>query len=251
MEFSEVIRKRRSVRCFDPAAPPPSVIEEILAEASWAPSGGNLQLWKTVILGPNSVRDFLSQYQQHALDLMLPAIKLALVNGFPGKKGASSLNDSAVRIVTEDLNLFAAPPAFLVFVYRTRAGLLQRLKVLPTCASVVLYRCAQKRGLLERIRFLLFNLTHFRRLLVVDDMVQLMGVSSFTYAITLSAHDRGLATCILGTFSIDQKPIKRYLGLGRRDELIASVAVGVNQAYRDGTAVLVSSRRPVAARWRD
>jgi len=46
----EIIRKRRSIRKFKPQKIPIQEIEELLEAARWAPSGGNAQSWRFVIV---------------------------------------------------------------------------------------------------------------------------------------------------------------------------------------------------------
>jgi len=51
MEFSEVVRKRRMVRQYDPERPvPPEVIKAALRNAIRAPSAGFSQGWDFVVL---------------------------------------------------------------------------------------------------------------------------------------------------------------------------------------------------------
>ncbi|MEJ0041054.1 MAG: nitroreductase [Rhizomicrobium sp.] len=53
MNVSEALATRKSIRAFKPDPVPRATIEEILAKAARAPSGGNLQPWKVhVLLGP-------------------------------------------------------------------------------------------------------------------------------------------------------------------------------------------------------
>jgi nitroreductase len=50
MKVSEAIASRKTIRAFRPDAVPRATIETILALASRAPSGGNLQPWKVYVL---------------------------------------------------------------------------------------------------------------------------------------------------------------------------------------------------------
>ncbi|MDY6954405.1 MAG: nitroreductase family protein, partial [Thermodesulfobacteriota bacterium] len=51
MDLYEAILGRRSIRKFKPDAVPREVLEKILAMATWAPSGMNLQNWYFVVIG--------------------------------------------------------------------------------------------------------------------------------------------------------------------------------------------------------
>ena len=45
MEFSELVRTRRSVRRYQETPVPRELLQELLETACWAPSGDNLQPW--------------------------------------------------------------------------------------------------------------------------------------------------------------------------------------------------------------
>jgi nitroreductase len=50
MDVFEAIKGRRSVRRYKPDAVPKELIEKILDAARWAPSGGNIQSWKFIVI---------------------------------------------------------------------------------------------------------------------------------------------------------------------------------------------------------
>lgn len=72
MEFSAVVRRRRMVRAFLPAALEPALVERVLHPATRAPSAGNTQGVTLVVLQDERVRDYW--------DTTLPAARRA---GFP------------------------------------------------------------------------------------------------------------------------------------------------------------------------
>jgi len=61
MEFSEVIRKRRSVRAFLNEDVPLDEVIAVLEEAIHAPSAGNIQPWRFIIIGNQEVKFQLTQ----------------------------------------------------------------------------------------------------------------------------------------------------------------------------------------------
>jgi nitroreductase len=61
MEFSRVIRARRSIRKFKPDPVPDTDIKELLEAARLAPSGLNMQPWRFAIVKSRSVREKLSK----------------------------------------------------------------------------------------------------------------------------------------------------------------------------------------------
>jgi len=57
MEFNEMMRKRRSVNFFDPDKPvEQAVLEKIIEEAAFAPSGFNLQPWNLLVVRSPEVK---------------------------------------------------------------------------------------------------------------------------------------------------------------------------------------------------
>ena len=58
MEFSEVVRRRRMVRAYDPSRPvPPGIRDKLLANARHAPSAGFSQGWGFLVLEAGADRD--------------------------------------------------------------------------------------------------------------------------------------------------------------------------------------------------
>jgi len=51
MDILEAIRSRRSIRSFKPTPVPKKVLEEVLNQSRWAPSGSNTQPWEFAVLG--------------------------------------------------------------------------------------------------------------------------------------------------------------------------------------------------------
>lgn len=68
MEVLEAIRARRSIRQFLPKPVADDAIEQVLDAARWAPSWGNNQCWRFVV-----VRD--SNTKQQIADTMIPVVK--------------------------------------------------------------------------------------------------------------------------------------------------------------------------------
>lgn len=64
MNVSEAVAARKSIRAFLPTAVSNDLIREVLAKASRAPSGGNLQPWKIYILNGESMVRFKAIIKQ-------------------------------------------------------------------------------------------------------------------------------------------------------------------------------------------
>ena len=61
MELNEAIKKRRSIRAYQTKDVPEKVVEKLIEVASYAPSAGNIQPWKFVIIRKANVIMKLAQ----------------------------------------------------------------------------------------------------------------------------------------------------------------------------------------------
>ncbi len=59
MDLYEAMSTMRAVRRLKPDPVPPSVIERILQAASWAPTGGNVQPWRVVVVRERATKEKL------------------------------------------------------------------------------------------------------------------------------------------------------------------------------------------------
>jgi len=60
MDLLEVIKKRRSIRSFKKQDLPHDIVEKLLEAARWAPSAGNVQPWKFVVVSSQKTKQELS-----------------------------------------------------------------------------------------------------------------------------------------------------------------------------------------------
>lgn len=73
-DIYDIIRSRRSIRKYKPDPVPKELIERLLAAASWAPSGLNLQNWRFFVL-QGDYRDRYLQYSQKSWDTIRPILE--------------------------------------------------------------------------------------------------------------------------------------------------------------------------------
>lgn len=59
MDVFEAIKGRRSIRRYKPDAVPKELVEKILDAARWAPSGGNLQPWKFIVISDRNIVELI------------------------------------------------------------------------------------------------------------------------------------------------------------------------------------------------
>ncbi|MBO6827859.1 MAG: nitroreductase [Sneathiella sp.] len=64
MELKEAIRSRKSVRQFKDTPIRENIIKDILENAKWAASGGNLQPWNVHVLGGEALQDLVGEVRQ-------------------------------------------------------------------------------------------------------------------------------------------------------------------------------------------
>lgn len=55
MDVTEAVRRRTSIRAFLPDPVSDDVLRELLVDAAWAPSGGNLQPWRIYVVNGESM----------------------------------------------------------------------------------------------------------------------------------------------------------------------------------------------------
>ena len=66
MDVLRALRERRSCRAFLPQAVPVETMKDLLDAARWAPSGGNLQPWRVIVVG-GSAKDEVVRVAGEAL----------------------------------------------------------------------------------------------------------------------------------------------------------------------------------------
>jgi nitroreductase len=67
MDVATALRTRSSIRAFRPDPLPLALVQAILEDARWAPSGGNLQPWRMIVVS-GTARDAVVQAAQSALN---------------------------------------------------------------------------------------------------------------------------------------------------------------------------------------
>ena len=106
MEFYEVVKRRRSVRKFKPNRVDEKVLERILEAGLWAPSAGNLQPWRFVVVRNRTLKEKLAkihtEYSRKAWGTFEPEIA----------------KDLASRGGTWDKEYSANAPVWIVICYK-------------------------------------------------------------------------------------------------------------------------------------
>lgn len=228
-----ILRERHSVRKFGGPPLEKQTIKEILEEAAWAPSGGNLQPWKVVVLGPRMVHRFLACSEGQALYWIEPMMKLALLGlaKREGKDPPAKLNDFVISHMNPLVKMSDAPPSHMLAIYFEQKRLTQRIGAIAETASLVWYRLNRLHSFRERLHYLGSMVSRFFRMFAVDRAVQIMSLSNFIYAITLAACQRDIDSCIQCHFTVPKAHLRRLLRLGRRHDVLAFVALGHHREH--------------------
>ncbi len=104
MEFRELLKVRRSVRSFEEKDIPTGLVREVIAEACLAPSSGNGQPWKFIIVNDRDTIRRLSTESKAAL--------LSDIEKDPG----SSINRYVGALKNEEFNVFYGAPCLVLIV---------------------------------------------------------------------------------------------------------------------------------------
>lgn len=196
MNVTTAIRSRFSARAFLPTPVSSEVVAEILEQAVWAPSGGNLQPWHVHAVGGQRLRDFLAQ------------IELAL--------------ESHPRGLEAEYNVY---PPRLKEPYRTRRfqcgeDLYASINVPRSDKPARLRQFANNYRLFGAPVALFFCLDR------VMGPPQWSDVGMLMQSIMLLARERGLHTCAQEAWASWPEQVRALLGLPENLMLFSGMALG-------------------------
>lgn len=196
MSVENLIKTRRSTRAFLEKPVDEAMIRELLECAKWAPSGGNLQPWKVLVVQADT--------KQAVSDLAIET-----VNNNP--KG-------------ED-DEYPVYPAKISEPYRTR-----RFTVGAQLYELMGIERGDKTG---RVRFIHNNLKFFGApvglFFVIDhDMGrgQWAHLGMFMQSLALAAEEKGLGTCMQESWAWVRKTLHSHFKLAENEVLYCGMALG-------------------------
>jgi nitroreductase len=211
MNVSQAVTSRRSIRDFLETPVSNSLLKDLLAKASWSPSGGNLQPWKIFVVNNKSMKDFLS-FQEKWLKPEEPAYSIYPPNLKEpyrtyryelGEQMYSLLGipreDKTARIeqVLKNFNFFGAPAAIFCFIDKTMGP------------------------------------------------PQWSDLGMFLQTFMLLAKESGLDTCAQEAWSMKHESVSSFVKADEQDMLFCGVAIG----YKNEDALinqLKSERSPIS-----
>jgi len=213
MTVTEALRRRISTRAFLPTPLPESLVREILDVARWAPSGGNLQPWKIIVVA-GSARDSI--------------VALA-------KNRAAQAPDESSDHPVYPPNLWEP--------YRTR-----RFKVGEDMYALLGISRADRAARLARFAS---NYEFFGApvgmFFIIDERMghgQWAHLGMFMQSIALAALERGVSSCMQEAWASLRSTLKSHFQLSAHEMVYCGMALG----YADQSAAvnsLRSERAPV------
>jgi nitroreductase len=209
MNVAEALQARVSIRAFKPDPVPETLLRAILDVARWAPSGGNLQPWRTIAVA-GAAKDSV--------------IALAKDN-FPGDVGER----------------FVYPPD-LWDPYRAR-----RFKIGEDMYKILGVPRDNKAGRLAQfVRNYQFFGAPVGLFLVIDKRMgygQWAHLGMFMQSIALAALERGVSSCMQECWATLRNPLAAHFALSETEMIYCGMALG----YADETAAINTLRSERAA----
>jgi len=213
MDFLDALTTRRSIRAFEPRAVPPELVEQVIADATHAPSWGNTQPYMVAIatgpvlaaIGDELSRRFVRARRIQALPQALqPLAALAL----------------GVRPDGDYNTLIKYPPDLKARYRKTGFGLYAALGIGREDSARRTEQMARNfRGFGAPVVLFVFAHGALGAYGVAD-------TGAFLQSLALSAHERGLGTCIQGALATWAAPIRRHFAVPRPYKLLCGVALG-------------------------
>lgn len=255
------MRERRAVRHYSDKHISDPLLSEIFELASWAPSPGNTQAWKVIALGHQASADVIRRFELAGWESVFPVLAQVLRNGSVTPPPAKPDDDGAIEPRTataeewnrhvmdmyhDHFEVRGSPR--LVFIYRTMDKK-RYLDLFFLSLMTLIQRAKEKSSLAEGLLHFFSSLRNVPTLIRVNALTRTIGLANFTYAITLAAHSRGLATCIQSNYLNVQRDLRRYLGLASDVDIIASVLIGHKAPDASQVPELFRTRKPVAVDW--
>ncbi|PCJ15822.1 MAG: hypothetical protein COB04_12635 [Gammaproteobacteria bacterium] len=236
-DFTAVLNGRRSVRHFTNERVDDDLLKEIIEEAACSPSPGNSQEWEVVVLSHQQTERVIDKFEDWGWEYIFPLLRNVVRRSKDSAhKQAGNLNSSTHEFYERYLKVSGSPR--LLLVCKRRQPLYSEWwGVLKVPFSGV-----------SPFFTLFFRSLSMRR---VNRNLKSAGLANITYAMTLSAYSKGLATCIQGVYCNLEKEVIAHLELERDLEIFLSVLIGVEDQGRHETPKVLMARKPVRVHWLD
>jgi nitroreductase len=213
MNVEEAVLARKSVRAFKPDPVSYDDLRALLDAAKHAPSGGNLQPWRMIVLGGDAVKD-VAKLGQATL-------------------AQNPLGEAGERPIY---------PAVVSEPYRTR-----RYQVGEAMYDILGIGREDKMGRLGQMakNFTFFDAPNAIFFVIDKNMGhgQWAHLGMLMQTICLLAEERGLATCMQEAWGMVRDTLARHFALGDHEMIYCAMAIG----YEDTNAAINTLRTQRAA----
>lgn len=218
MKVQEAVERRKSVRAFLRDAVAQQELAALLETAQRAPSGGNLQPWRTIAVAGEARADIV-----------------ALARSYLGE---TPQGDVAGRPIYPPQIAEMEP-------YQSR-----RLRVAEQMyAAVGIERTDRP----KRLAWFLQNFDFFGApvglFFVIDERMghgQWAHMGMYMQTIALLAEERGWGTCMQECWAVMRKPLHAHFGLADNEILYCGMALGVPDPSHPANANFYSERAPIS-----
>lgn len=211
MEFSQLIKARKSIRGYQPKPVPRELIDEIIEVAKWAPSSMNTQPWRVHVL----TGEVLDRVRQGNTENMLSGVPPK--RDFPMKEKYEGIHRQ--RQIEVAVQLFEAMGIARDDAPRRQDWVMRGFRQFDAPVSLVL--------------------TYDRYL--EPAAISQFDLGAFSHAIVLAAWERGLG-CVINGQGIMQSPVVRVQA-GIPDDEVIMMCIAMGYPDDDFVANDVKSRR--------
>ncbi len=233
---SRALRARRSVRHYTANHVARELIADVIADAAWAPSGGDDQPWGVVAVAPPKARELRERYEARAWHALAPKMASVVERQLGAGQPADVLVERVLAKLVSEARSTGAP--WLLFVHGPS-------RVEDEAARLRTFH----RALASRVPAA--ELPSHEELTAmcgpVHAGVVAASIAGFAYALTLAAHARGLGSCIQHHWLVWRDSLAAELELPAGRTLASAVLVGES----DGSSAALlraaerAARRPV------
>jgi len=195
MDIKKAIRKRRSIRSYRADDIPEHVIREILEEARWAPSWGNTQPWDFYVLTGQAMKRSKRANRQSIIEGESPAPEIAMPSAWPDANW-KRYRDVGQRVLTsisiarEDKEARKRHYADMFYLYDA------------PCAIII---CVDKSLSIE---------------------YAILDIGLVSQTICLSAHARGIGSCIMAATVSFPRHMRRILPITEDKTVVIGLVLG-------------------------
>jgi nitroreductase len=213
LEFLDTLSSRRSIRAFTARPVAPELLEQIIRDATHAPSWGNTQPYMLAIAtGP--VLDAIGD------ELHRRFMKIHKLRKLPKALQGLAVLASGVRPDGDHNTLIRYPPELMARYRKTGLGLYATLGIGRDDGARRTEQMARNfRGFGAPVVIFVFS----------HGALGVYGVAdtgAFVQSLALSAHDRGLGTCIQGALATWAGPVRERFAVPRPYNLLCGIALG-------------------------